>query len=408
MHNISNKWIHFWELCLALLFMTGSYMFWSGESLPNNANLVYPLHQVSTLECRNQPFSTLSDNCKINLPLINQANYDSYQDNPVYTGIYTALWGASYQQPRNQSVGAHYAVDIATARWTPLYALADGEVYAAEFNSAYGNVVKIKFKYAGEVFYAIYAHMDSFSVKKGDSVKKGQKIWEVGNSGTTFGALWGFHVHFEIDRDAGGRPAYAFSGCPDLNKGHSAIIAQGLCRVQMIQYTKDPIMFLEKAWSKLPLQISVSPSVPQPDKKPETQPEVDITPILPPKPEISSPSSREITLNVSQLDLAASQFVNKWDIRLEKDFSTDLSVGAKGTLTIAITDKKTWEPFNWTLPQPLLLISNTTDVQISPVSSVVVSQWMAKVILTSDKATNAYVSVNFWANKIGNFQINIK
>lgn len=70
-----------------------------------------------------------------------------------------------------------------------MYALADGEVYAAEFNSAYGNVVKLKFKYKGEIFYAIYAHMDNFSVKKGDQVTKGQKIGEVGNTGNTFGAL---------------------------------------------------------------------------------------------------------------------------------------------------------------------------------------------------------------------------
>jgi murein DD-endopeptidase MepM/ murein hydrolase activator NlpD len=90
--------------------------------------------------------------------------------------IYTVLWGASYTHQRNQSVGAHYAVDIATAKGTPLYAIADGEVYSAEYNTAYGNVVKIKFKYKGEILYAVYAHMNKYNVKAGDTVRKGQQI----------------------------------------------------------------------------------------------------------------------------------------------------------------------------------------------------------------------------------------
>lgn len=176
MRSLSLKWMHFGELCLALLFMMGSYMFGHGEKLPNNAHLVYPLHWVSSVDCRTQPFSSLGNDCKLLLPLISQANYSAYQHNPLYTSIYTVLWGAPYQDPWNQSAGAHYGVDIASSKGTPLYAVADGEVFMAETNSAYGNVVKIKFKYEGEIFYAVYGHMDNFSVKKGDIVKKGQKI----------------------------------------------------------------------------------------------------------------------------------------------------------------------------------------------------------------------------------------
>jgi hypothetical protein len=175
-HHLFNGRVHFGELCLAMVFMTGTYLFGSGENLPNNTTLVYPLYQVSTLDCRTQLFSSLSENCKIKLPIIHGADYSTYQNEKTYTDIYTVLRGASYTAQRDQAVGAHYATDIATAKGTPLYAIADGEVYSAEYNSAYGNVVKIKFKYKGEILYAVYAHMNKYEVKAGDVVVKGQKI----------------------------------------------------------------------------------------------------------------------------------------------------------------------------------------------------------------------------------------
>lgn len=137
---------------------------------------MYPLYQVSTLDCRTQTWSSLPNDCKVTLPRIRGADYVTYQNEKTYTDIYTVLRGASYTSGRDQAVGAHYAVDIASARGTPLYAIADGEVYSAEYNSAYGNVVKIKFKYKGEILYAVYAHMNAYSVKAGDIVKKGQQI----------------------------------------------------------------------------------------------------------------------------------------------------------------------------------------------------------------------------------------
>jgi hypothetical protein len=68
--HISNGRVHIGELCLALLFLGSSYLFGNGDNVPNNTTLVYPLYKVSTLDCRTQPFSELSDSCKIQLPLI--------------------------------------------------------------------------------------------------------------------------------------------------------------------------------------------------------------------------------------------------------------------------------------------------------------------------------------------------
>ena len=114
-NHISNGRVHFGELCLAMLFMTGSYMLAGGGNLPNNTTLVYPLHKVSTLECRTLKRDTMPESCKIDLPIIRGANYSAYQDNKLYTDIYTVQRGASYSTGRDQAIGTHYATDIATA-----------------------------------------------------------------------------------------------------------------------------------------------------------------------------------------------------------------------------------------------------------------------------------------------------
>lgn len=110
----------------------------------------------------------------------------------------------------------------------------------------------------------------------------------MGNSGNTSGELGGNHVHFEIDKDGGGRPAYAFANCADVAKGHYKIIQEGLCRVELFQYTKDPIALLESAKAGYPIASSSSSSQNEgahPAPSEPEQPSVDtpsvVTPSLP-------------------------------------------------------------------------------------------------------------------------------
>ncbi len=57
--------------------------------------------------------------------------------------------------------------------------------------ATYGNYVKIKHS---NDYYTLYAHLATVDVKKGDKVKKGQKIGYMGESGKTYGK----HLHFEV------------------------------------------------------------------------------------------------------------------------------------------------------------------------------------------------------------------
>ncbi|MGJ8698165.1 MAG: murein hydrolase activator EnvC family protein [Verrucomicrobiaceae bacterium] len=83
----------------------------------------------------------------------------------------------------------------------PIYAVADGVVtFAADVRVGWGRVVLIRHAYrdpaTGQVKYcdSQYGHLRTFLVKKGDMVKRGQKIGTMGNNRGMYAA----HLHFEI------------------------------------------------------------------------------------------------------------------------------------------------------------------------------------------------------------------
>lgn len=70
-----------------------------------------------------------------------------------------------------------------------------GHLPGTSGNSSYGNCVKIDH---GNGYCTLYAHMKKgLLVKNGQTVKTGQKIGYMGNSGNTNGA----HLHFEVWKD---------------------------------------------------------------------------------------------------------------------------------------------------------------------------------------------------------------
>lgn len=85
----------------------------------------------------------------------------------------------------------HGALDIANKIGTPVYASDGGTVILAEWFSTYGNCIIIDH---GNGLKTLYAHLSSYSVKKGDVVGQG---WKIGAIGMT-GRVTGSHLHFEV------------------------------------------------------------------------------------------------------------------------------------------------------------------------------------------------------------------
>ena len=88
----------------------------------------------------------------------------------------------------------HTGLDFQADPGTPILAAAGGVVVVQEYHAAYGNMVEIEH---GNGLITRYAHASATFVKKGDLVKRGQKIAAVGSTGRSTGP----HLHFEVLAD---------------------------------------------------------------------------------------------------------------------------------------------------------------------------------------------------------------
>jgi lipoprotein NlpD len=86
----------------------------------------------------------------------------------------------------------HEGIDIAAPKGTPIHSAAEGEVAFSGWGpTGYGKMVIIKHKHH---LTTLYAHNSKLLVKKGNKVKKGQKISLMGSTGRSTGP----HLHFEV------------------------------------------------------------------------------------------------------------------------------------------------------------------------------------------------------------------
>ncbi|MGD6836606.1 SH3 domain-containing protein [Bacillus thuringiensis] len=90
----------------------------------------------------------------------------------------------------------HYGLDIAASGKVPVVAAADGIVTRSYYSASYGNVVFVSHNITGQTYTTVYAHLNSRSISAGQSVKQGQQIGIMGNTGQSEGQ----HLHFEIHK----------------------------------------------------------------------------------------------------------------------------------------------------------------------------------------------------------------
>lgn len=106
-------------------------------------------------------------------------------------GYVTMRFGQN-RHPFTQQWYIHTGIDLATgSSGSPIIATADGQVVTVEYDSGWGNYVIIKHKHG---FYTRYAHLQSFSVQRGQNVQQGQVIGYLGNTGISTGP----HLHYEV------------------------------------------------------------------------------------------------------------------------------------------------------------------------------------------------------------------
>jgi murein DD-endopeptidase MepM/ murein hydrolase activator NlpD len=109
---------------------------------------------------------------------------------PVEDGYISSVFGYR-TSPFTELREFHKGLDIATKTGTPIIATADGVVSFSGKNGSMGNTLAIDHGYG---FTTRYGHCSELLKKKGDSVKRGDVVALVGNTGTSTGP----HVHYEV------------------------------------------------------------------------------------------------------------------------------------------------------------------------------------------------------------------
>ncbi len=109
---------------------------------------------------------------------------------PVVGGVLGSSFGWRIDPVNGQSA-LHTGLDFPASNGTPILAAAGGVVVAQEYHPAYGNMVEIDH---GNDLVTRYGHASKVLIKKGDLIKRGQKIAEVGSTGRSTGS----HLHFEV------------------------------------------------------------------------------------------------------------------------------------------------------------------------------------------------------------------
>lgn len=90
----------------------------------------------------------------------------------------------------------HNGIDLIAGQGTPVLATADGVVLEVKRSGkGPGNIVEIGHDGG---YRTLYAHLQDIVVRKGERVKAGRKIADVGMSGNSFAP----HLHYEVHRDS--------------------------------------------------------------------------------------------------------------------------------------------------------------------------------------------------------------
>lgn len=342
--------------------------FWIFFYFQVQAEIVYPISEMSKVECRFQKFSTLSDDCKMQLPILKTADYEKYKnDYSLYRRVYTILWGATYKYGWDVGNGGHQWLDIATAEGTPVYSITEWRVVQAWFLAGRWNSVKIEHTINGRKIYSNYSHLSKIDVSVGTQVQAKTKIWEVGNTGNSTGN----HLHFQIDLAVSWSWPWYRSNCSERN--YEKIVNSNVCFAQLNTNTIDPLLFLETNGAVIkPNNIVERPKV-----------EVISQVWLLSREEILKREIEEF-LRLYQVEV---KIVNLWG---------NLELRKPGTFRITVIDKRTKRPFTGSFPGDMNFKYDKNRLDIFPTWILQIDNGRRDFTITPKMSGRASIDIFIW------------
>ncbi len=142
------------------------------------------------IEIQTESYDYLKDKADENIKKI--ACIPSIQPVSVKDLTFISSYFGVRVDPFSNYIRPHYGLDFVAPRGTKIYATGDGIVTFSEYSrKGYGNEIIIDHFFG---YNTRYAHLDKILVKEGETVKRGQLIGLLGNTGRSTGP----HLHYEI------------------------------------------------------------------------------------------------------------------------------------------------------------------------------------------------------------------
>ena len=352
------------KILIKIIFIIACfYIFWYSYTLASN--VAYPIQEMSKVECRFQNFNTLWSDCKMTLPILKTSDYKKYKnDYSLYRRVYTILWWATYNYWWDVWNGWHSWLDIASAKWTPVYSMADWKVVQAWFLYGRWNIVKIKHNINWKNIYSSYSHLSKIDVALWDEVKVLTKIWEVWS---TWNSTWN-HLHFQIDLSVSWSGPRYRSNCPIKN--YNSIVNSNTCFSQLNNNTVDPILFFETKWSIIKQNV---------------------------KPQIEKISQSWLLSREEILKREISEFLKKYDVSVKiTNIWWNIELWKTWTFRISVVDKRTKRPFNWSFPWDMNFRYDNKEFDIFPSWILQIDNWRRDFTITPKKDWKLKLNIYMW------------
>ncbi|MEM9820812.1 MAG: M23 family metallopeptidase [Bacteroidota bacterium] len=163
----------------------------SGELLIETSEQIDQLKQKITLQSKSlDEITTLAkdrEKMLASVPAIKPIREDKLKRNIQTLSGFGMRFHPIYKRHK-----MHTGLDFTCQRGTPIQATGDGKVLnIRNLKSGYGTYVIVDHGYG---YQTLYAHMSKVDVRKGQKVTRGQKIGEVGSTGTSTAP----HLHYEV------------------------------------------------------------------------------------------------------------------------------------------------------------------------------------------------------------------
>lgn len=353
---------------IVLFFISPNISFWRS----------YPIKEVSKVACKFTHWSEHSEDCKIPLPRIEDANYKKYKDDIDMRLIYSVLWASTYSNWWDVWYWSHLWTDIATAQWTPVYSIWEWEVVTAWYLKWWWNTVVIKHEFNWKYIFSNYAHLDKVHVSKWDIVDEWIIIWEVWN---TWNSWWN-HIHFQIDINQIWTHPYYYTTCQWRPE---TVVEAWLCKDLVYSNTIDPIEFLETNWAIvdfLPEQIEDKEYIEKKNEEYIEEKRIDPKDIIPRKQLLLT----ELEFFLAKFDISAKSLIT----------ANKLWIWNKWKLLVEVKQWSNWKKFIWTLPFEIEVIYDDELLDALPTKVKYIENWEREIKLTAKKLWNANVILKIW------------